>query len=55
MRIFIIFLAVLAVWCCAASIYCFNNGEEFWGWVNAACVVFNLGHMSVWVHALGEE
>lgn len=49
MRIFILFLAMLAVWCGIVATANFMNGDQLWGWINAACVVINLGNMSFWL------
>lgn len=49
MRIFIIFLAVLAVFCAVASTANFLSGNEFWGWVDAICVLVNLVNLSIMV------
>lgn len=55
MRIWIMFLAALACWCAASATYSFIEGDELWGWINAACVGINLVHMGFWVLILGED
>ena len=54
MRVFIVFLAMLASWCTMAATLNFMGGDEFWGWIMAICAVVNLANMTFWLFVATE-